>query len=163
MQKAHAARWGATYYPVCTICNRTSHTSCHILPSLPSVELHNVPRSALSRVIKEFITRDKVPRNTSWEIHSSMQNKRKRSFVLHAPLLFVPLTTSKVLPLEHAKQKKALFCFAFSSLIRTSDYVESTSTRACKTKESALLFCILLAYSYLCRRLGVFAPYNQLH
>ena len=31
------------------------------------VELHNVPRSALSRVIKEFITRDKVPRNTSWE------------------------------------------------------------------------------------------------
>ena len=32
------------------------------------VELHNVQRSALSRVIKEFITRDKVPRNTSWEI-----------------------------------------------------------------------------------------------
>ena len=31
------------------------------------VELHGVPRSALSRVIKEFITRDKVPRNTSWE------------------------------------------------------------------------------------------------
>ena len=31
-------------------------------------ELHNVPRSALSRVIKEFITRDKVHRNTSWEI-----------------------------------------------------------------------------------------------
>ena len=27
-----------------------------------------MPRSALSRVIKEFITRDKVPRNTSWEI-----------------------------------------------------------------------------------------------
>ena len=34
------------------------------------VELHGVPRSALSRVIKEFITRDKVPRNTSWEIYS---------------------------------------------------------------------------------------------
>jgi hypothetical protein len=33
--------------------------------------------------------------------------------------LFVPLTTSKVLSLKHAKQKKALFCFAFSSLIRT--------------------------------------------
>ena len=32
------------------------------------VELHNVPRSALSRVLKEFITRDKVPRNTSWKI-----------------------------------------------------------------------------------------------
>ena len=32
------------------------------------IELHNVPRSALSRVIKEFITRDKVPRNTPWEI-----------------------------------------------------------------------------------------------
>ena len=27
-------------------------------------ELHGVPRSALSRVIKEFITRDKVHRNT---------------------------------------------------------------------------------------------------
>ena len=27
-----------------------------------------MPRSALSRVIKKFITRDKVPRNTSWEI-----------------------------------------------------------------------------------------------
>ena len=34
------------------------------------VELHNVPRSALSRVIKEFITRDKVHRNTPWEIYS---------------------------------------------------------------------------------------------
>ena len=32
------------------------------------VELHNVPRRALSHAIKEFITRDKVPRNTSWEI-----------------------------------------------------------------------------------------------
>ena len=41
--------------------------------SRASVLLHNVPRSALSRVVKEvvkeFITRDKVPRNTSWEIH----------------------------------------------------------------------------------------------
>jgi hypothetical protein len=36
------------------------------------VELHNVPRGALSRVIKEFITRDKVHRNTSWEIYSRL-------------------------------------------------------------------------------------------
>ena len=41
-------------------------------PMKYAFELHNVPRGALSRVIKEFITRDKVPRNTSWEIYSRL-------------------------------------------------------------------------------------------
>ena len=45
------------------------------------VELHNVPRSTLSRVIKEFITRDKVPRNTSWEIMAELRSSRNLSYI----------------------------------------------------------------------------------
>ena len=64
----------------------------------------------------------------------------------------VPLTMSKELPLESTKRKKVFFRLVLSSLIRTSDYVESTSTRKLKTKKGVLSFGAFLAYSYLCRR-----------
>ena len=64
----------------------------------------------------------------------------------------VPLTTSKVLPPESTKRKKVFFRLVLSSLIRTFDYVESTSARKHKTKKGVLSFGAFLAYSYLCRR-----------
>ncbi len=52
---------------------------------------------------------------------SSSKVKKKKScfFFLYFPHLFVPLTTSKVLSFESKKEKKLLFLFVLSSLIRT--------------------------------------------
>ena len=60
---------------------------------------------------------------------SSSKVKKSCFFFLYFPHLFVPLTTSKVLSFESKKEKKLLFLFVLSSLIRTSDYVEGTIVR----------------------------------
>ena len=73
------------------------------------------------------------------------------------------MATPKVLPLEHAKGKTSSFFFAFCSLIlRTKGEAAEPSAylwlrrryfRSSMPKEKLRLsFCILLAYSYLCRR-----------
>ena len=120
------------------------------------VELHNVPRSALSRVIKEFITRDKVPRNTSWEIILEGAGGPD-SLALDGKTC---ATTAEQLPEYCATivlQLPSKDLSAYAYFVTALD----TSAGCTRQKKNDLLFCIYLVKLYLWLRLRYFRSAKQ--